>query len=378
MQKVKLDIIHFHYVGFYPPIINLLNIIKTDQKINYKVYTTSPISSSFTLSHDSRIIKILDSYKHNLALVRYFKYAYFNIITLLNLIVRRPQCILYYETISCWPALFYKKHIDKRVKVMVHYHELVGEKELIKESKMIQLLRPMEKKLFPMFEWISQTNTDRGTLFMNDYYKHIKPEVFHIIPNYPPRSWQKFQYPRENIQIKYPIKTVLLGSLSLQGMYLKEYCDWILGQAGKFTFDAFSFNLKEDAIKYIKNLNSDYITLHPPIPYSSVEKTLIKYDIGIILYKATDTNTKFSISNKLYEYHTCGLDVWFPKEQVSSLPLVKKDSYPKIIDLDFKSLEVTSINETISRKNLPFSRLNFNCNEVYEPLITEVKRVKSI
>lgn len=55
-----------------------------------------------------------------------------------------------------------------------------------------------------------------------------------------------------------------------------------------------------------------------PIDYYELPKELIKYDIGLVLYKGHIPNYIYNVPNKVYEYLACGLQVWYSKDLLTT------------------------------------------------------------
>lgn len=371
-NRLKLDIVHYYAAEHYPPLINLIQLLESEKDICYQVYTTSVSNESLNPIRNSRIKRVINSHPQALSPIRVLKQAYFNIVTFIFLLRRNPDIILYYETISCAGPIIYKRYFNKNVRLMAHYHELTTQKQIKTETRLVRILNPLEKRTYVKHEWISHTNADRLRLFTNDYKKHIRMGSLQIMPNYPPSAWRtkkSITTASKKTHLHFPVRTILTGSVSSETMYLKEYCDWVIRQNGKFTFDIYSFNIGCTTRNYLDGLNRDLIRLHEACPYHKLPELFSNYDIGIILYKAEEENMRYNAPNKLFEYHTCGLDVWFPLEQETALSYTRSNTYPKIISVDFKHLDEVDYVSLLSRDGMRFFQQPFQSEHVYRGLI---------
>ena len=140
-----------------------------------------------------------------------------------------------------------------------------------------------------------------------------------VLPNYPPEAW--LQFLKHQKKVTAVLRTVYVGSLSLKDTYIKEYCEWVMEQKGAVIFDIYAYNLHQDTIDYLVNLNSQYINfIKEGIEYDKMPLVLRNYDVGLILYKALSKNYEYNAPNKLFEYMACGLEIWFSDKMKGCYP----------------------------------------------------------
>ena len=101
-------------------------------------------------------------------------------------------------------------------------------------------------------------------------------------------------------------------------------------------------------------------------PSNCIPNVLDKYDVGLLLYKAQILNFQWNETNKFYEYLICGLDVWYPKEMLLLHEMEKSKFAPKIIEVDFKD-----INIEIEKTSRRIDNTSYSCfaDEVYNMFI---------
>src|SRR5690606_14618250 len=129
----------------------------------------------------------------------------------------------------------------RRSDVFVHYHEYTSKEEYEKGMITTRYFHRLEKKLYAEVEWLSHTNDVRMQLFLEDNAL-IQISATHILPNYPPLSWNTT---RENQKIS-PLKIVYVGSLGMRSMFIKEFASWLVRQEGEVVWDIYSIGGDED------------------------------------------------------------------------------------------------------------------------------------
>lgn len=364
----KIIILHFNPIELYPPVQNVIQYAAshwTGKKIF--ILTTRagklPFEQFNTDASHISIIRLGQSGPTMSAIKRYTGYIKFYLGTLWFLFIKRPSKVLYYETLSSYPVYLYKKWINPKAGIFIHYHEYSSPVEYQQGMKLIRYFHRMEKWLYPRASWVSHTNEMR----MQRFEKDIAPAVVNaknIFPNYPPIGWLR---PARK-QTGSPVKFVYVGALSLHTMYTKEFADWVLKQQGAVTWDIYTANIKTDAREYFTNMSTPLITLHEGIQYQDLPDVLAKYDVGVILYTGHIDNYIYNAPNKLFEYMTCGLDVWFPDVMKGSLPYVTKDIYPKVIAMDFTKLNQVNLTVLANHDDLEYRQPGYFCENLLESL----------
>lgn len=124
----KLFIIHYYPIDYFPPVMNLIETL--EKKIDITVSSTQ--KSNSLVEFKGIRVKIFRKIKENKSdnsvkiLIKYFIFTLF---TLGLLIRKRPNAILYYESISAFPAYLYKYFFNRKVKLCIHYHEYMTPEE---------------------------------------------------------------------------------------------------------------------------------------------------------------------------------------------------------------------------------------------------------
>jgi hypothetical protein len=355
-----LVIVHFHPIEEYPPVLNLLQVItKHRADLTVTVLTNSKANQHYTFEIENKQVRIMRIAEVGAGRSKWQTYlAYYNFFRKAAKALERiqPENILYFDSISSIPAYWYhKKNKKTPSKLFIHHHEYVSLKEITSASGLMKWVYPKEKTLFEKASWISQTNEERMTFFLEDQ-KLVKDSRFHIMPNWPLKNWNDSVV--TDRAIGSPLKIVYVGALGMDTMYVKEFAEWVLGQNGKVQWDVFSQQQASETVAYFTKLNSPYIQFKGHCKYADLSNVLANYHVGVILYKGHIPNYIYNAPNKLFEYHICGLDCWFPQQMVSAIKYSKTDSYPQIVGLDFEKLDRLSDFSTLTdRSEVPY-RLN--------------------
>jgi hypothetical protein len=351
----KLAILHFNPIELYPPVLNWLNFL-ADQKeatMQVKVYTmqSGGSSTSFTARGENiRIVRMGSSGKKGI--IAYLNYLAYYAGTLFRLIIWQPDTVLYYETLSSFPAFIFKKYIRRRSSLFIHYHEYTSVNEYEHGMILSRWFHRLEKKLYFRAEGVSHTNAERIALFKKDLGGILLPPLY-ALPNYPPASWEPAG--REKSFPDLQVKMVYVGAMSLDTMYVREMAEWVVQQKGKIVWDIYSDNITEEARAFLESFENDLIRFRKGVNYYSLPGILMGYDVGVILYKGHIPNYIYNAPNKLFEYMACGLDVWFPDVMLGCHPYITQDVYPKVISLDFDRLGQWDFLTAIGRSGLVYN-----------------------
>lgn len=364
----KLFVIHYYPLDYFPPVMNLIETL--EDKIDIIVSSTKKSNSlSEFEGHQVTIYRKIKENKADNSIEILTKYFLFSILTLWQLIRKKPNIVLYYESISAFPAYLYKCFFNHKVKLCIHYHEYMPPAEYDRPGMRLSKFNlKLEKSwLFHNATWISQTNEYRKILFLKDY-PHIPETVCHLLPNYPPQKWLcKHKAHEGNV-----VKCVYVGSLSLKDTFVLDFCRWIDQQCGKVQFDIYSFNFHKDTLEAVESLHSPYIRFHKEgIRYAEIPRLLDHYDVGVLLYKVQTLNVKYCETNKFYEYLIAGLDVWYPKEMTLLHEMDKSVFTPNIVEMDITNGIFPKLN--LSPKVVDNTSYDRYCERVYESFLQSLE-----
>jgi hypothetical protein len=106
------------------------------------------------------------------------------------------------------------------------------------------------------------------------------------------------------------------------------------------------------------------------VPYYEIPNVLGRYQIGLVLHKGDTLNYVHNAPNKLFEYLSCGLDVWFPREMRGIYPYARTDVLPKVIKTDFAKMNGFDLERAMDKNGLSWGPFEY----CYEDVLPELKR----
>jgi hypothetical protein len=365
-------IIHFQPLELYPPVMNLVNYIKSyDEDFSVIILSTHSTNPGIdTFKAGSKKISIIRPCKSGTALpamIRYLNYIYFYACSLFLLMLRRPRAILYYETLSSYPAYLYKKYFSADIPLYIHYHEYTSPAEYMTGMKLVKYFNKKEKKLYHKAAWISHTNEERLSRFLADERLESGHNTF-ILPNYPSELWQH----KPALLDDESIKIVYAGAVSMDTMYTESFANWVQSKNGKLLWDIYSNNITENARTFLGKINSPFIRLLNGVNYNELQKILPGYNVGVILYNGHIPNYVFNAPNKLFEYLACGLDVWHPGVMIGCLRYNTAGTYPAVISLDFTNPDSFDIDRLVARQGYPYKPSEYFYENIYPGLVQKM------
>lgn len=332
--------IHFRSIEGYPPIQNLLKTMTFSKDRIVTIFST-------ILSRNIKPFNIVDTHvifkrtyigQENRVFRFLFGYLFFYLYILGYLILKRPQKILYFESISAIPALIYK-FFFRQTEVFAHYHEYTTKDEYLNGMLIERFSHDLEKRQYNKFKWISHTNYDRLQLFKNDCNLDCE-SILKIMPNYPLLEWIDIKEVGKNSTLD-TFRFVYVGPLNEEDTYINEVCDYI-GSHNDFSLEIISNRVPVTFIERIKTKQYHNITILGEIENAKLPDVLTSNKIGLILYKCKTLNQIHAQPNKFFEYLRAGLDIWYPKEMIGCKEFTSFVS-PKIIPIDFNNIEQSVI-----------------------------------
>jgi hypothetical protein len=201
----------------------------------------------------------------------------------------------------------------------------------------------------------SQTNEDRKALFLKDN-PNLSPGNVEVYPNLPPKAWwQDFgQYKKPWQSGK--IKLVYVGVLDAETMFLEEVLTWVSENSEDLELTIFSQSVSNSAKDLILKFESSSIILKPALNYCQLPAELVKYDIGLVLYKGHIPNYVYNVPNKVFEYLYCGLKVLGDKCLKSTSKLETTD----VVLLNLSKDLPVNISSILIGRPFNFNKFNFN------------------
>jgi len=156
-----------------------------------------------------------------------------------------------------------------------------------------------------------------------------------VRPNMPPKSWwNKFgQFKKPSSDGK--IRLVHVGACDNKTMYVKEVLDWVQSNQDTLELTFISQQLDAETKALILNYNCPTICIKAPVNYYELPQELMKYDVGLVLYKGHIPNYVYNVPNKVHEYLSCGLKVLVDNNLTTTVNFKNK----KILSLGLSNLK---------------------------------------
>src|SRR5688500_1680497 len=147
----KIFILHFQPLEQYPPVMNLLRFLSKENKGSAIVHAVSTIPAGRPLFQLQGVAlhRPAGWSKPMSARQRAWLYLAFNFGALWLLIRNRPSKVFYYETMSAFPAVWYKKLVNRSAALFVHYHEYTSPAEYASGSVLNRWLNQLELSVMP-------------------------------------------------------------------------------------------------------------------------------------------------------------------------------------------------------------------------------------
>jgi len=322
----------------YPPVTNLIRSLvrggfSLQVHSSYNRFEGIPFACASTLIYRNANPAIGG------AVLKLGKYAWFQLSTLVRMIVQRPDAIIYIEPSSSFPVYLYSL-LRPRVPVFIHHHEYHSPDQFLRPGmRLIRWFHRLEQqRLLLRARWVSHTNAKRLELFCQDC-PGVPKTARRILPNYPPGKWREGANSAW-AQTNGPFRFVYVGSLSLRDTFLEGFVRWLLTQPpGSVQFDVYAYNLDAPTRGFLEQAHGEVIRFFPKgVAYDDLPEMLRQYRAGVILYRAETLNYRYNETNKLFEYLICGLDVWYSQRMEGVRPHARANVRPRVIECDFENM----------------------------------------
>lgn len=339
-----------------------------------EVYTNADVSGSglkeFQSSGGRVLIRRFRPFVKRTSRFRILNDLGFYLFCLLRLLRFQPRTVLYYETISALPALLYKKMAGRRLNVMAHYHEYVTPAEYRNGMASVKLIHHLEERMYGQYTWISQTNEVRLQKFLDDNHLTANTTRHFSLANHPPRSWNTHPEMKTITGVK---KLVYVGALGGGSMFFKELLEWIADKQASFSLDIYAYNIDTAAAALINANKLGHVRYHGGCSYHEIPGVLVQFDIGLVLYKPVSENAINAVPNKVFEYLSCGLDVWYPTEITYIRTLERKGLRPKVVPVDFRNLQGFDWRSAVDDSGTKYSDYNFSSEETNQLILSHIR-----
>lgn len=331
MEQEKITILHFQALEGYPPAMNIIETLVT-QDVRLSVISTFGSSVEFNIG-GVKYLRLGRPYKSFIH--RYLSYCCYNLFSIFWLIGNRPRKILVFETLSCFPVFIYKTLFP--CEVFIHFHEYESREEQQKQSLYYKFILVCQAQLLKNARWISQTNAQRLSFF-SDENPRINKNVFKVMPNYPRKNWVgEIPQKKDNKDFE-KIHFIHVGAIGMDSHHTQQFIEWLMMQNGSATLTFVSQNLDSNVNDYLTTLNSSWISVLPPIEYSELPKLISNYHIGLVLYNGHVPNFVYNLPNKVNEYLACGLSVWYSSDLITTRLFAEENPQYPMKEIDFRDM----------------------------------------
>ena len=361
----------------YPPVTNLLHVLARRDDMDVHVFSSPNQKGlrSFELSN----VQIV---RHNFGQTSHFRlirllYAFFWHLRV-GLLLRRlkPKVVMSVEPHSAIAVYFYTLLNKNNARILIHHHEYYSPADYRRQgNRFTWLNRQFENRLLKDAVWVSQTNADRLRLFRHDH-PNLTDLQCHVLPNYPPRRWQQKikatrSWPRTSGG---PLRLIYVGSVSLCDTYIGALVDWLLSSENTYcTLDVYCYNLDSSTRRFLEARVGERLQFHcEGVAYDELPMLLAQYDVGLILYRCRTVNFVFNASNKLFEYLSCGLDVWYPPCMLGVKSYATTERAPRVIETNFEELSDLNWDIRRCRLGVPYLAWTQSCEDVLSDLVDTV------
>lgn len=126
----------------------------------------------------------------------------------------------------------------------------------------------------------------------------------------------------------------------------------------RFTLDLYLIKYHSSYYEYLINLasNNKNINIYKEIELEKINDTLVKYDIGIILFEPTTFNLEYCLPNKLFEFIQAGLLlISYPLPNIKSI--INKFDVGNVSN-NFDLKEIATLLNSLTFENINYYKLN--------------------
>ena len=169
----KVSILHYMPLEYYPPVTNFLNYLSGSKLFKLSVYSTynSKNRKEYDSKRGTTIFRAKLPHKDDTVLVRLANFFKYNINFTYKIFREKPDVLIYYESISVLPALFYLIFKSRnKVNLVIIHHEYFSKEWYRTTAPIVVKFNHFLEKLYlyDRADSISQTNPDRSSRFAQD------------------------------------------------------------------------------------------------------------------------------------------------------------------------------------------------------------------
>lgn len=370
---MKVLLLHQLPLEMYPPSLNLIRTLQERPDVQITAITSENQKGLREWEFEKCIVhRIRYGRTADSVLARLCWSLLWHVRAALICLRSRPDFVISIEPHSALAAWLWLVLLQGHSRLLIHHYEYYSPDDYLRPGNRItRFNRWFENRLLRRAVWVSQTNKDRLQFFRQDH-PELTEEQCRVLPNYPPASWQadlpqSVQWPKE----RNVLRLVYVGAVSLHDTWIGPLVEWLNSDSNHIcTLDIFSYNLDARTSDFLKQHCGENVRFHiQGVDYDKLPEMLPQFDVGLILYRCNTVNFTYNASNKLFEYLTCGLDVWYPPTMLGVKPYRRSDTAPRVFETDFSDLGRLDLGERANRNGLIGRPWTETCEDVLRPLL---------
>ena len=376
--RLKIAVVHAHPLERYPPATNAIDYFGRRQGTDVLVVSVeSPSNISTYLNPACEIHRIPFRDPSASSVSNAVQGFLWHWKAARIMASWKPDVIFYWDPQSALACYLCLRWMGCKAALFVHHHEYHAPQDFHRVGmRTARIGHYFERRwLFPRASWISQTNAERMRLLHRDV-PSLTDEQSRVMPNYPPKAWIERCCSELTSRRGDTLRLVYVGSLSLEDTFIGPLVDWLLAHpTAGVTLDVFTNNCEQRTLQFLRDANGAIIRLHEAgVDYQEIPDVLADFDVGVVLYRCNTTNYVYNASNKLFEYLTCGLDVWYPPPMLGVKPYARYNAWPRVVEVDFEDLDNLDLNKLRSRDGLPNVPWTETCESQLAILEAEMRK----
>ncbi|MCF8301681.1 MAG: glycosyltransferase [Bacteroidales bacterium] len=286
-------------------IISVTNDLNTDQRVNKVALSLMKLGFEVVLvgrkRRDSAPMEERPYKTHRMKLV--FEkgslfYAEYNVRLFLFLLVRKAH-ILHANDLDTLLANYLIYRLKRRRLVYDSHEYFTGVPELVNRKRVQSIWKAIERHIFPRLPYIFTVNESIARLYEEEYKSTVK-----VMRNVPFKQHLNGLKTRKELDLPEDKPIILLQGAginvqrgaeeAIQAMrHLENVLFLIIG--GGDVIGQLKKQVKEEAL-------TEKVRFLPKQPYKELLNYTAQADIGLTLDKDTNTNYRYSLPNKLFDY----------------------------------------------------------------------------
>lgn len=345
---MRIAFVHQLPLEIYPPARNALAILAREPGFSVMAWSSANFRGLPTYETDVHGLQrppypAPDSAGGLLGgVLRFFGFLRWHLRTASEIAAWQPDAVLSIEPHSALAVWWLLKWHRCRARLFIHHHEYYAEADFRRKgNRTSRICRWFERRgLFPVAEWVSQTNDDRLRL-LRGQFPELDGRVCRVWPNHPPASWVQAAATlrAEQAPAKGMLRLICVGSLSFEDCFVREIVEWVAARPGAVCLHLCGHNIKPEVRDWVAGLGAENVSIDAGgLAYNELPALLVQFDAALVLYRGNTLNFIYNVPNKVIEALACGLEVWYPVEMTGMDHF--RDAHPglPLRRVDFRAL----------------------------------------